>query len=131
MTGISALNVDRNYFKIFQFFKWFFFGIQIFLGICGALTLGVGSLGVANIMFLIVNERTKEIGLRMAVGARSWHIMLQVLFESLIIVGLGGLFGFAVAYLITFFCLSTKSLGLNLPAPSIVTDSICNSLIFF
>jgi putative ABC transport system permease protein len=88
--------------KIFQFFKWFFFGIQLFLGFCGALTLGVGSLGVANIMFLIVNERTHEIGLRMSVGARDWHIMLQILSEALIIVGLGGLIGFGIAYLITF-----------------------------
>jgi len=91
--------------KIFQFFKWFFFGIQLFLGFCGALTLGVGSLGVANIMFLIVNERTREIGLRMSVGARDWHIMLQILLEALIIVGLGGLIGFSISYLVTFILL--------------------------
>ena len=85
--------------KFFQFFKWFFIGIQLFLGICGALTLGVGSLGVANIMFLIVTERTKEIGLRMAVGASDWQILMQILLEALIIVGLGGLIGFLIAYI--------------------------------
>jgi putative ABC transport system permease protein len=100
-TDITAVDVFDTT-KIFQFFKWFFFGIQLFLGFCGALTLGVGSLGVANIMFLIVNERTHEIGLRMSVGARDWHIMLQILSEALIIVGLGGLVGFGIAYLITF-----------------------------
>jgi putative ABC transport system permease protein len=94
--------------KIFQFFKWFFIGIQIFLGFCGALTLAVGGLGVANIMFLIVNERTQEIGLRMAVGARNWHIMLQILAEALVIVGFGGLLGFTFAYLVTFILLHAR-----------------------
>jgi len=100
-TDVTAVDVFDTT-KIFQFFKWFFFGIQLFLGFCGALTLGVGSLGVANIMFLIVNERTREIGLRMSVGARDWHIMLQILSEALIIVGLGGLIGFGISYSITF-----------------------------
>jgi putative ABC transport system permease protein len=83
--------------KIFQFFKWFFIGIQLFLGACGTLTLGVGSIGVANIMFLIVTEKTREIGIRKAIGACNWHILLQVLSEALMIVGLGGLIGFLVA----------------------------------
>jgi len=93
----SALHVFDTT-KIFQFFKWFFVGIQLFLGACGALTLAVGSLGVTNIMFLIVRERTREIGLRMAVGARNWHILLQILFEALVIVALGGFIGFMIAF---------------------------------
>ncbi len=96
-TALRIINTT----KFFQFVKWFFIGVQIFLGICGILTLGVGSLGVANIMFLIVAERTKEIGLRMAIGACDWHILLQIIFEALIIVGLGGLLGFLLAYSIT------------------------------
>ncbi len=46
-------------------------GIQLFLGIIGALTLFVGGIGVANIMYAVVKERTKEIGVKMALGARS------------------------------------------------------------
>lgn len=80
--------------KMFQFFYWFFLGIKLFLGICGALTLGVGSLGVANIMFLIVTERTHEIGIRMAIGASRRNILLQILLEALLIVSLGGALGF-------------------------------------
>lgn len=83
--------------KMFKFFTWFFVGIQIFLGICGALTLAVGSLGVANIMFLIVTERTREIGIKMAVGARDYHILFQILLETLMIIILGGLLGFLIA----------------------------------
>jgi putative ABC transport system permease protein len=87
--------------KIYKFLKWFFIGVQLFLGICGALTLAVGCLGVANIMFLIVTERTREIGVKMAVGASTWHIILQIMLEALIIVGLGGAIGFLVAYAVT------------------------------
>ncbi|MBN1684293.1 MAG: ABC transporter permease [Gammaproteobacteria bacterium] len=94
--------------KIFTFFKWFFIAVQLFLGACGALTLGVGSLGVANIMFLIVTERTKEIGIRMAVGAKQWHIFLQILLEALLIVGLGAFLGFFISYIVveTFYYIS-------------------------
>lgn len=85
--------------EMYQFMRWFFIGIQIFLGICGSLALGVGSLGVANIMFLIVVERTREIGLRLAIGASDHHILLQIILEALIIVALGGAIGFILSYL--------------------------------
>lgn len=88
--------------KIYQFVKFFFIGIQIFLGACGAMTLGVGSIGVANIMFLIVIERTREIGLKKALGATDWQILLQLLLEALIIVIVGGGLGFTIAFLTTF-----------------------------
>jgi putative ABC transport system permease protein len=94
----AAINIlDTT--KIYQFMRWFFIGLQIFLGICGALALGVGSLGVANIMFLIVVERTREIGLRLAIGASDQHILLQVILEASIIVALGGIIGFVLSYL--------------------------------
>lgn len=88
--------------KIYQFVKYFFIGIQLFLGACGVMTLCVGSIGVANIMFLIVIERTREIGLKKALGARDWQILLQLLLEALIIVIVGGGFGFLIAFLTTF-----------------------------
>ncbi len=80
-----------------HFFNWFFFAIQIFLFFAGAMTLGVGAVGVANIMFLIVQERTFEIGLKMALGAQGWHIMLQFLLEALMLVFCGGLMGYLAA----------------------------------
>jgi putative ABC transport system permease protein len=83
-----------------RFTDWFFWGLQAFLGLAGALTLGAGGIGVANVMFLIIRERTREIGVRMAVGAQEWHIMGQVMLEALLIVSLGGLAGFAFSSLV-------------------------------
>jgi putative ABC transport system permease protein len=80
-----------------KFMNWFFWGLQALMGLGGALTLGAGGIGVANIMFLIVRERTREIGVRMAVGAKDWHIMGQVLLEAVLIVALGGLGGFVTS----------------------------------
>lgn len=80
-----------------KFMTWFFWGLQALMGLGGVLTLGAGGIGVANIMFLIVRERTREIGVRMAVGAKDWHIMGQVLLEAVLIVGLGGAGGFLIS----------------------------------
>jgi len=85
-----------------RFLDWFFWGLQALLGLGGALTLGAGGIGVANIMFLIVRERTREIGVRMAVGARDWHIMVQMMLEVALIVGIGGLAGFGFSALIVW-----------------------------
>ncbi len=83
-----------------EFFSAFFKGVQLFLGFCGAMTLGVGGVGVANIMFLIVSERTREIGLRMALGAKSFHILSQILLEAFVIVMLGATVGFGLSWFI-------------------------------
>ena len=83
-----------------QFVEWFFWGLKALFGLGGALTLGAGGIGVANIMFLIVRERTREIGVRMAVGARDGHIMGQVMLEALLIVVMGGVGGFAFSALV-------------------------------
>jgi putative ABC transport system permease protein len=72
-------------------------GIQVFLGIVGGLTLLVAGVGVANIMYVVVRERTREIGVRRALGARRHHIMGQVVFESLAIALSGGLVGLLLA----------------------------------
>lgn len=68
-------------------------GIQIFLGVIGALTLVVAGVGVGNIMYVVVRERTREIGLKLAVGARRRHIMAQFVFEAVLICFAGGLAG--------------------------------------
>jgi len=72
-------------------------GIQIFLGLVGAFTLIVAGVGVANIMYVVVRERTREIGVKRAVGARRPHIMAQFVGEAVLITMLGGTIGLAVA----------------------------------
>ncbi len=75
-------------------------GIQIFLGLVGAFTLIVAGVGVANIMYVVVRERTREIGVKLAVGARKRHIVSQFLFEATLIAVGGGLAGLAIAALL-------------------------------
>jgi putative ABC transport system permease protein len=75
-------------------------GIQVFLGLVGAFTLLVAGVGVANIMYVVVRERTREIGIKLAVGARRHHIMSQFVMEALLITLGGGAIGFGMAVLI-------------------------------
>jgi putative ABC transport system permease protein len=75
-------------------------GLQVLLLFIGILTLGIGGVGVMNIMLVSVNERIREIGLRMALGARRRHIRLQFLSEALALTLAGGLIGIGVAYLL-------------------------------
>ena len=74
-------------------------GLQVLLGFIGTLTLGIGGVGVMNIMLVTVDERIREIGLRRALGARKSHIRTQFLCEALVITAAGGLLGMALAYL--------------------------------
>jgi putative ABC transport system permease protein len=74
-----------------------FLGMEIFFGIIGALTLIIGCVGVANIMYAVVKERTREIGVKMALGARHAWITAPFLLEGLIYTMLGGLSGAALA----------------------------------
>ena len=75
-------------------------GLQVLLTFIGTLTLGIGGVGVMNIMLVSVDERIREIGLRRALGARKRHIKLQFLAETLLIMLLGGMMGILVSYLI-------------------------------
>ena len=76
------------------------YGIQVFLGLVGAFTLLVAGVGVANIMYVVVRERTREIGIKLAVGARRRHIVSQFLSEAIVITVGGGLLGLAIASLL-------------------------------
>ena len=82
----------------FAFLKTFFFAFQAFLVGIGVATLITGGIGVSNIMNVVLEERTKEIGIKMALGARKSTILVQFLFETLLITGAGGLLGFAFAW---------------------------------
>ena len=84
----------------FAFFDVFFLSFRLFLGIIGSFTLIVGGIGVSNIMNVVVEERTREVGIKMALGARSKWILRQFLLETLLITGLGGAIGFAISLLV-------------------------------
>lgn len=73
-------------------------GLQVLLTFIGTLTLGIGGVGVMNIMLVSVDERIREIGLRRALGARKRHIKFQFLAETLLIMLLGGAIGVLLSY---------------------------------
>jgi putative ABC transport system permease protein len=75
-------------------------GIQLFLGIIGALTLLIGGVGVANIMYAVVRERTREIGVKMALGARASWITGPFVLEGLVYTLVGGAAGMTIATLV-------------------------------
>ncbi|MBV9624871.1 MAG: ABC transporter permease [Acidobacteria bacterium] len=75
-------------------------GLEVLLTFVGTLTLGIGGVGVMNIMLVSVEERIREIGLRRALGAKRIHIKLQFLAETLLIMLLGGVIGVLVSYVV-------------------------------
>jgi putative ABC transport system permease protein len=81
-----------------KFSSYLFLAINIFLGLIGSFTLGVAGLGVANIMFIVVQERIKEIGVKRAVGARRMNIVFQFFTETFFIIFLGSSIGFLIAF---------------------------------
>jgi putative ABC transport system permease protein len=76
--------------------------LKILLAFIGALTLGIGGIGLMNIMLVSVQQRTREIGVEKALGANKSHILFQFLAEALTITFTGGLAGVAIAYLISW-----------------------------
>jgi putative ABC transport system permease protein len=76
-------------------------GMKIFLGIIGGLTLLIAGVGVANIMYVSIKERTREIGIKMAVGARRSYVLAQFLIEALMITFFGGMGGITISYVLT------------------------------
>ncbi|MFQ5738370.1 MAG: ABC transporter permease [Acidobacteriota bacterium] len=75
-------------------------GMKVFLVLMGALTLSIGGVGLMNVMLVAVTERTREIGMRKALGARRRHILVQFLLEALMIAVLGGGVGYFLAEII-------------------------------
>lgn len=96
----DALSIwDTN--ESLKLFKYIFIGFNTFLGLVGSFTLVVGGVGVANIMFVVVQERTREIGIRRSLGARRRDILAQVLLEAFLIVGIGAALGLVLSLGIT------------------------------
>lgn len=77
-----------------KFLSVFFLTFRAFLGVIGSFTLMVGGIGVSNIMYVVVEERTREIGIKLAVGAKPRFIQTQFLLETLTLTAIGGLLGF-------------------------------------
>jgi len=91
--------------------------LTVLLAVIAGISLVVGGIGIMNIMYVSVTERTREIGLRMAIGARGRDIMMQFLIEAVIISITGGLIGIALGFI------STKIVTATLQWPTLVTES--------
>jgi putative ABC transport system permease protein len=83
--------------EMFVFLDTFMGAFRLFLGIVGLMTLIVGGIGVSNIMNVVVEERTREIGIKMALGATPRYILFQFLTEAVIITALGGAIGLLIS----------------------------------
>jgi putative ABC transport system permease protein len=79
-----------------KFFRVFFGTFRAFLAIIGSFTLLVGGIGVSNIMYVVVEERTREIGIKLAVGAKPRFILGQFLVETLTLTAAGGVLGLLI-----------------------------------
>ena len=97
-------------------------GVQIFLGVVGGFTLLLAGVGVANIMYVVVKERTREIGIRLALGARRRHIMAQFTFEAVLLSFMGGTAGL-------LFSSAVVGLTLMVPKSSLAMEMIANPVL--
>jgi putative ABC transport system permease protein len=83
-----------------KFFRVFFGTFRAFLAIIGSFTLLVGGIGVSNIMYVVVEERTREIGIKLAVGAKPRFILGQFLTETLTLTAVGGVLGLLITLVV-------------------------------
>ncbi len=104
--------------------------LTLFLSLIAGISLLVGGIGIMNIMLVTVTERTREIGLRKAVGARGGDILLQFMIESLVLSLLGGALGVALGWvIITVGGLLVPNLSLSITTDAILLATVVSSLI--
>ena len=96
-------------------------GLSIGLGVVGAISLIVGGIGIMNIMLVSVSERVREIGIRMAIGAKPKHVLVQFLSEAVVMCIVGGLIGVALAALGSWGVNSTGKIEMTLSASHVMT----------
>ena len=104
-------------------------GVTMFIGAVAGISLLVGGIGVMNIMLVSVTERTREIGLRKALGATRTNILNQFLIEAMVLTSLGGLIGLGIAQLLVLLINITKPMGPDTVA-EISIPVVIGSLIF-
>jgi putative ABC transport system permease protein len=97
--AVGSFNIAEQ----FKMFSYLFLGIRILIWIVGTGTLLAGAIGVSNIMLVSVRERTKEIGIRRALGAKPWNIISQIMNESLVLTAIAGFIGLSVGVAILSF----------------------------
>lgn len=93
-----------------------------FLGFIAAISLFVGGIGIMNIMLVTVTERTREIGIRKAIGAKRKHILSQFLVESVVISSIGGIFGILLGLLISYIVSKVSTMTPYVTMSSILTS---------
>ena len=96
-------------------------GLSVGLGVVGAISLLVGGIGIMNIMLVSVSERVREIGIRMAIGAKPWHVLAQFLSEAVVMCIVGGLVGVALAWAGAVAVNSTGKFEMSLGASHVIT----------
>ena len=101
---------------------------QLFLGGIAAISLLVGGIGIMNIMLVTVTERTREIGIRKAIGAERKSIIAQFLIEACLICGLGGLVGIAIGYLGTVIVCKIVLDFISWPSPAVTGGAFAFSV---
>lgn len=105
--------------------------ISLFLGLIGGIALFVGGIGTMNMMLTTVTERTREIGLRKAIGARNQDVLMQILTESVLLTVAGGLIGvllsLATSKIVNFF-LTDSFISLHVSA-SVMVTAVCVSIV--
>ena len=98
-TDVDAVGIwDTT--EYWEFMHYFFVGLNGFFAMIGLFTLAVGGIGVANIMFVVVQERMKEIGIRRSIGATRRNILSQFFAETLLLVSMGAITGYLLGWLI-------------------------------
>ena len=130
--AVGSINLENQ----FNMFKYLFLGIAIVIWIVGSGTLIAGIIGVSNIMLVTVKERTKEIGIRRALGAKPRTIIGQIMWESLVLTAIAGILGLCLGilclYLVdTYWLQDAENMFISNPMVSFSTAITSTIILLF